>query len=274
MGDPEYAVAYGHVLEWFPAVTLSLGFAFLYWILPNTRVSISSALLGGSVAGVLVFTVQRVYLNLNVGVVRYDALFGGFSAIPLLFAWIYLFWAMVLFGAEVAFAWQNLDLYRREVRGKPPSPAEQEAIGLKIALKVARNFRDQGGVLSANELAGRLLVPVRTVREVLRALESAGIVAPRDLEKEEGGYQLGRPAEDIAVLEVIGALRGTRATVAGDPEVRAVVSATLEEMDEGANKVAAGRSLADLLAELPHASGDASEGHKPAAPGEFDPSSV
>jgi DNA-binding IscR family transcriptional regulator len=169
----------------------------------------------------------------------------------------------------VAFAHQNLDLYRREVRGKRPSPAELEAIGLKIALKVARIFRDRGGLLTAEQLGGHLFVPVRTVREVLRALEEAGIVAPSGHEDQTGGCQLGRPAEDIAILDVIGALRGTREAVAGDPEVRALVSATMLEIDEGAHQVAAGRTLADLLAKLPHSpkAGDA-------APGVSEPSSV
>ena len=125
-------------------------------------------------------------------------------------------------------------------------------------------------MLSADQLANRLSVPVRTVREVLRALEAAGIVAPRDLETQAGGYQLGRPADDIAVLEVVGALRGTRDTVAGDPEVRVIVSATMSEMDEGASKVAAGRTLADLLEALPRAS----EERDAPPPGVFDPSSV
>jgi len=268
LGIPEVADAYRFGLQWAPAFALSIGFAFLYWILPNTRVSFASALLGGSVAGALVFVVQRLYLDLNVGVARYNALFGGFSAIPLLFAWIYLFWAMVLFGAEVAFAYQNLDLYRREVRGRKPCPAEREAIGLKIALMVARAFRDRGGMLTAEELGARVSVPVRTVREVLRSLEAAGVVAPRGLEEQTGGYQLGRPAEDIAVLDVIEALRGRRETVAGDPEVRTLVSATMSAIDEGLSRVAAGRSLADLLAELPGAPKTGS------APGASDPGSV
>ena len=63
------------------------------------------------------------------GVARADVLFGSFAALPLLFVWIYVFWAIVLFGAEIAFAHQNLALYRRRCAGEPASPAEREAIG-------------------------------------------------------------------------------------------------------------------------------------------------
>ena len=207
--------------------------------------------------GEFVLAAQRLYLDLNLGVARYNALFGGFSAIPLLFVWIYLFWAVVLFGAEVAFAHQNVELYRREVRGRRPSAAEREAIGLRVALKVARTFRDRGAGLSAEDLADQLGIPVRTMRGVLRELEAGGIVSPRGAVELEGGYQLGRPAEDIAILDVIAALRGRLELDSGDAEVQALVDGVLAEIAEGATKSAAGRTLADLLATLPRGQGDA-----------------
>jgi membrane protein len=234
-----------------PTVVLMIAFAFLYWFLPNTRVRPSAALLGGLVAGILVAIAQSLYLGLNVGVARASAVFGGFIALPLLFVWIYTFWAIVLFGAELAFAYDNLPLYRREVHGRAATPAEREAIGLRIAVEVARTFRDGGAAWSADALATALGVPVRTVRDVLADLERTGIVTERGAVEKEGGFQLGRPAERIPVTEVIGALRGEREPSAGDPLVSSAVAAVLEDLEEGAEKSAAGRTLADLLTPLP-----------------------
>ena len=126
-----------------------------------------------------------------------------------------------------------------------------DAIGLRVGLAVARDFRDRGEGLTADALAERLAVPVRTMREVLRALEAAGVVSPRGAVELEGGYQLGRPAEDIAVLDVIAALRGRLEAVSGPSQVRELVGRVMGEIEEGAIKSAAGRSLADLLALLP-----------------------
>jgi len=119
MDLPGFAPLYTYGLKQLPAVVLSLAFAFLVWFLPNTKVRASAALLGGFVAGFLVVIAQDVYLGMSFGVSRANVLYGSFAQIPLLFVWIYFFWAIVLFGAEVAFAYQNLDLYRREVRGEP-----------------------------------------------------------------------------------------------------------------------------------------------------------
>jgi membrane protein len=161
----------------------------------------------------------------------------------------------MLFGAEVAFAHQNLGLYRREVRGKPPGPAAREAIGLHIALEVARAFRDGIPPWTAAELADALDVPVRTVRDVLGHLEKASIVSPGGDRQKEGCYQLARPAERIEILDVMRALRGPRpGALAGSP-LAAPVETVLREVDEGATNAAAGRTLANLLDPAPSASG-------------------
>jgi membrane protein len=246
-----FSLVYDLGLQQAPTVVLAVAFSFLYWFLPNTPVRPFAALLGGAVAGVLVVLAQGIYLSLVVGSARYDAIFGGFAALPLLFVWIYLFWAMVLFGAEVAFAYDNLPLYRREVRGRAASPADNEAIGLRIALEVARGFRDAAPAWTADALAEVLDVPVRTVRAVLVDLERAGVVTARGAVEEEGGYQLGRPAESIPVTTVVRALRGVRERARGDPGVSSAVDGVLGELEAGAEKGAAGRSLADLLASLP-----------------------
>jgi len=119
------------------------------------------------------------------------------------------------------------------------------------ALEVARAFRDGAPAWTADALAEALDVPVRTVRAVLAELERAGVVAARGAVEEEGGYQLGRPAESIPVTTVVRALRGVREKTTADPGVSVAVDVVLGELEAGAEKGAAGRTLADLLAGLP-----------------------
>jgi membrane protein len=114
-------------LAYAPLIVLSLAFAFVFWFLPNTSVRVSSALLGGLVAGVLGVSAQKLYLGFSIGVAKYNALFGGFAALPLLFVWIYIFCAIALFGAEVAFAHQNLP---RAVRGDRAAPCPRGGAGV------------------------------------------------------------------------------------------------------------------------------------------------
>ena len=253
---PAFSMAWELGLRHAPTLVLATGFAFLYGFLPNTSVRPISAALGGLVAGVLVSVAQNAYLGFSIGAARANALYGGFALLPLLFVWIYLFWAMVLFGAELAFAHQNLPLYRREVRGRVAGSAEREAVGLRIALEVARAFRDAAPPWTADALSEALRVPVRTVRGVLADLESGQVVAALGATERAGSWQLGRPAERIQVSDVLAALRGPREALAGDPPLAGAVGAVLGELTEAEAKGAGGRSLAEVLEAVP-----------PAAPG-------
>lgn len=247
------------VFKWFyhiglaqvPTLMLGVTFAMLYAFLPNTRVRWLSAAIGGAVAGVLTVGAQHLYLDLSVGVARANLFFGSFAALPLLFAWIYVLWAIVLFGAEIAFAHQNLQNYRREVRGKPAGPAEREAIGLRIALDVARRFRDAEPALEAGPLADALDLPVRTVREVADRLCEAGILIHEARDGVGEALQLGRPAERIGVIELLAALRGERESAGGDFRQAEAVETLLRQVEQGAEQAAGGRTLHDLLEALP-----------------------
>lgn len=241
-------------LSHLPTLMLALVFAFLYWFLPNTRVRALSALLGAVPAAILAVAAQGLFLDLGVGVARASTFFGSFAAFPLLFAWVYVFWAIVLFGAEIGFAHQNLEHYRREVRGVPAGPAEREAMALRIALEVGRRFRDGVPAIDTGPLAEVLEAPVRTVRGVVDRLVAAGIVSIRAQGRSDG-LQLGRPAETISVVDVLVALRGTREPAGGDAAVAALVESTMSELEGGSLKSAAGRTLHDLLDGVPPASG-------------------
>jgi membrane protein len=248
--SPLFEMVYHLGLRQLPTLVLAGAFGFLYWFLPNTRVRPVAALLGGLVAAVLVNAAIGLYVGLSIGATRANALYGGFALLPLLFVWIYFFWALVLFGAEIAFAYQNLELYRREVRGARPGPAEREAIGLRIALEVGLAFRDAREPWTADGLADALRVPVRTVRDILRTLQGAHVVAALEGSEREDAYQLGRPAERIAVVAVLAALRGPREPLRGEAAMNRSVETLLAELAEGEAKAAGGQSLADLLAQI------------------------
>jgi membrane protein len=193
-----------------PTAFLFVSFALVYWLLPNTRVRAGSALLGALFAAVMFIGAQHLYVNFSVGVARYNALFGGFAVLPLLLIWIYLSWAIVLMGAEIAYAHQHLARYRREARNHSLPAAEREAIAVGLALQIARSFRDREPAETLMEIADGLELSLRAAAELLDLLEGAGIVRVCQREEEEASYQLGRPAEDITVAEVLRAIRGVR----------------------------------------------------------------
>ena len=228
-----------------PLLFLWLGFGFLYWFLPNTRVRPLSALLGGVVAAVLFTLAQWGYVRFSVGLARSNAVFGGFAALPLLLVWIYTSWVIVLLGAEVAYAHENVAAIGRARRGEDPSPAAREAIGLAIATRVARAFRATGEALDTQELGEALGVSERAVRSIVADLERARIVAPHgDVRRD--AIQLGRSADRITVRDVLDALRGPRDAIAPQVRIEEPVRRLLAEMDQEAGKAVNERTLAEL----------------------------
>jgi membrane protein len=250
---PVFQLLYDLGLEQMPRVFLVIAFTFLYWFFPNTSVRLICALAGGVVSALLFLGAQQMYVQFNIGAARASALFGSFAVLPLFLAWNYISWAIVLLGSELSFALQNLSHYRREIRSGAPGAAELEAAGLVISVEVARCFRDGALPQSADELADRLGLSVRTVREILRTLEQDRIVSACAPGDRATGYQLARPAERILVLDVLKSLRGQRHWL-DEEEGEATVSAVgqlLEELETAVGRVAAARSLAEVLEKLP-----------------------
>jgi membrane protein len=240
---PLFSAAWDSGLRQLPTAMYMLGFTFMYWFLPNTHVKALSALIGGVVAGIGFAGLQSVYVGAQVGVARYDFLFGSVAFLPLLIVFVYFSWAIVLLGAEVSFGYQNLARYRREVKGDVPGPAAREAIGLGIALEVARRFRDGAAGWTADSLADEFDIRVRTIREILQELEDAGIVSELadDDKTPPGTYQPGRPAEQIRVGDVLGALRGKREPLAP------AIDRVFDELEKQQRAFAESSTLADLV---------------------------
>jgi membrane protein len=238
---PAFESLYRYGLKQLPLLLFVGGFTFLYWFLPNTQVRFVSAALGGVVGGLLFPLALWGYVNFSVGAARLGAVFGAFWQLPLFLVFTYFAWAIVLLGAEVSFAYQNLGRYRREVRGDEPGPAGREAIGLGIALEVARRFQAGAEPCHPDELADALDVRVRTIRDILARLEEAGILSERADETRKDLYQLGRPAEQVSVGDVLCALRGVR-----EP-LTSAVDRTLDELEKRQRDVTERETLADLL---------------------------
>jgi membrane protein len=241
-------------LRQLPNLLLLVAFGFLYWFFPNTSVRPLSALLGALVATVLFSIARHVYVDLSLGAARYSVLFGGMAALPLVLAWLYTCWSIVLLGAEVAFAHQNLAHYRQELQGEAIGPAEREAMGLRIAVEIARAFCAHEPPRRAEQLADDLGIPVRCVRELIEQLEHASLITIGGQDEREAGYLPARPVRDISVTDVMRALRGGRRSgVKGEgetlvaPSGEASVDRELAQIDQAVAQLGNADSLADLV---------------------------
>ncbi len=135
---PFFERTYEMGLQYVPFVTVCLSFAFLYLVLPNTKVRFIPAFTGGVFSGLLFILAQKAFIGLNIGTAKYSAIFGGFATLPLLFIWIYVCWVVVLLGAALAYAVQHLGSLKAYVQDAERSRKDGEALGLDIAKSEAK----------------------------------------------------------------------------------------------------------------------------------------
>ncbi|MBN2720456.1 MAG: YihY family inner membrane protein [Proteobacteria bacterium] len=187
-------------LRLLPLVAIWFMFTFLYVFMPNTRVKFRAALLAGIVAGTVYQVFQMVYVTFQVGVARYNAIYGSFAALPLFLIWLQASWMIVLSGAELSFATQNVDTYEFEPDVNMASPAFRKLLALRIVNLLVENFRPGENPMEENTISLKLGIPVRLLRQLLHELVEAGVITCVRLEKEKvPAYQ---PAFDPAGMDV------------------------------------------------------------------------
>ena len=150
-------------------------FTFIFMALPNTKVKFKSAMLAGIVCAIAFNILQWAYIAFQVGAVRYNAIYGSFAALPLFLIWVQYSWFIVLFGAELAFAYQNVDHYELENEIQNISPRYRRVISLLVANLVVKNFIEGKKPITAIEIAEKLDMPVRLARLILFDFTETGI---------------------------------------------------------------------------------------------------
>lgn len=99
------------IFKLLPLLIVVVTFSILYRFLPNARVGMFPALIGGVMGGVSWFMIQAVYVRLQIGVAKYNAIYGSFATLPLFLLWLNIAWIVFLSGAEFAFACQMFKDY-------------------------------------------------------------------------------------------------------------------------------------------------------------------
>lgn len=181
-----------------------VAFGFLYMFFPNTTVRWHCALVGAFAAAILLQIAQWGFVQFQFEMIRYRAFYGALAAIPILLTWIYINWAIVLFGGEIAAALQYG--YSCYVGLDYQSPTSVRTVALLAALRLGERMLGRRGAVTVESLAHELAVGPALVSPVVERLKSAGLVvesAPDHAEEECRGLFLGRDSSCISVAEVL-----------------------------------------------------------------------
>jgi len=187
-------------LNLFPYLVVWLLFTFVYIFMPNTRVSFKGGMLAGIVSGSIFHIVQKIYIGFQIGVAKYNAIYGSFAALPLFLIWLQLSWLVVLFGAEISFASDNEEDYEFEPDCLKVSLRFKRVLALRIAELCIKNFCNGEKPLDTLSIAHELKAPVRLVREILYSLVDAKVLSI--IRQNDEAKQYFQPAQDVEKLTI------------------------------------------------------------------------
>lgn len=248
LGD---AVLVGFAL--LPFVAMWAAFTFLYIFMTNTKVRFGAALVGGIFGGTLWQLLQWIYVSSQVGVTRYNAIYGTMAALPIFMVWVYVSWLCVLLGLELSHAWQNLRTLRQEAAMGEVSYASREFVTLALLLLIAEDFYRGLRPRSREDLAEELDLPPRLTQRALSDLVRLGFLNEVRDETHEGElYQPGREPETLSLAMVVQALREDGESCLGRLHKKELaVVARLEQILARADRLALGElTLGGLVRQL------------------------
>ncbi len=92
-------------------IIATLVLSVMYKFIPNYKVRYSNAIKASIISG-LVFTIlQYLYLETQVFITRLNVVYGAVAIVPLFMIWMNIGWWIILYGAELSYAFQNVNNY-------------------------------------------------------------------------------------------------------------------------------------------------------------------
>ena len=175
-------------------------FTILYIAMPNTRVRFYNALIAGVIAGSAFQAFQMLYINGQVYLSRYNVVYGSFAAVPLLLLWIQISCLIVLLGAEISYASQNINNFDFELDTNNISTRYKNFLILFITYVIVKQFEEQKSPLSAEQIVLRYKLPIRIVNQSLSKLVEVSVLS--EVQSENTKFKIYQPAIDINQLTV------------------------------------------------------------------------
>ena len=196
------------VSQLLPIVVISVTFAMFYKLMPNTKVHFGAAFVGGLLAGTAwhLFNVASLYLGGRA--LNASRIYGSLALVPLLMLGLYAVWVIVLFGAQVAYAFQNRESYLQEKLAENVNQRGREFVALRLMTCIGQRFERGLPPPTIQAMSRELGIPSKLIAQVMQTLLAARLVV--EATGLETGYAPARPLAAINCHHILLAMRATQ----------------------------------------------------------------
>jgi len=191
-----------------PVVVICLTFTLFYMLMPNTKVRWQAALVGGAVGGLLIHFNNLISVLYVSRVVSNSKVYGSLGLVPVFMIGLYLAWWILLFGAQVSYAFQNRNTYLEEKQTENINQRGREFVALRLMTRIGQSFLQGLPPPSVVEISKCLNIPTRLIQQTMNTLAAAQLVV--ETAGSEPAYLPARPLEQMTCHDVLLAMRAVQ----------------------------------------------------------------
>lgn len=230
-----------------PYLFVVLVFSFIYILIPNTKVNVKSALLGGAIAG-LVWHIASWGFTISVASsTKYAAIYSSLALLIIFMIWLYLNWLILLAGAQIAFCYQNLKFLTVKKEVFNLSTKLKEKLSLVVMFLIGHSFYHGEERWTLHSLTEHLKLPQDPVEEAVKELEENKLIIETG---DETPYLIpSRSLENIKLKDILCSTRSGYHTDELENKYLSIpeVDSVSTEVEKAIDHALGEKSLRDLV---------------------------
>ncbi len=195
-----FAGAFGFFLKAIPWLASIIVISLLYLFIPNTKVKLQSALVAGVIAGLCWQLNQILFIKFQIGVARYNAIYGTFATVPILLLWLQAGWVIVLTGAILSNACQNRST-TQNFSIESMAYGEREKLLIVILTQVCQRYDEGGGESGIDQLSSELMLPEEMIRAACDILIEMGYLVRMENADGMAAFLPAKPTTTIGLAD-------------------------------------------------------------------------
>jgi membrane protein len=237
----------GLIFQFLPLVILWLTFALIYQLVPNAKVQFSAALVGGIVGGSL-WHLNNLFGFLYFSrVVINSKIYGSLGLVLVFMIGLYFSWLILLFGAQVAYAFQNRKAYLQDKLAENVNQRGREFVALRLMTCIGQRFQHGRPPVTIQEISTELGIPTRLAQQVVQTLLAAQLVT--ETTGAEPAYAPARPLDSMNAHHILQAMRtgGGQELPSQNEPMREEVYGEFARIEEAERQAAASVTMLALV---------------------------
>ena len=201
------------LLEIIPFVLSWLAFTLSYYLIPNTKVDFKYAAIAGVLAAISFQVLQMLFLNGQIYVSKYNAIYGSFAFLPLMLIWLQLSWLVLLTGCMIAYSMQNVFTFNLMGDESAISNRGWHNVATIVMAITVQRFHNNLKPLTKQQIAVKYYLPIRIVGRIIEKLKTARLIYEVNLSEGMIGISPAVETENFTVADFLKAFDNVGVTL-------------------------------------------------------------